>query len=343
MDQAPDFLYKSNMRGTTRTAIQSYNLFGETRDVPDVIHCETIAARSVLHDWELEPHRHARLHQVLLIARGGGQITIEGQRHGLRPMDLVNVPIGQVHGFSFKPGTDGWVVTFVAEFIDQVLVPSEGLARILAKAGVLRGTPQMRKIATDIFSEFGARHYARAHVLRSLSAMLLGLVARALAAELGPDVRTPGTDLVRRFEELLDAHVLDHWPVARYADALTVTPTHLTRVVRRGLWLPSLAYDPRSRGAGGEASPRLYQSLDCPDRLCPALRRPGLFQPNVYPGHRPVPARLPRTDRFTVSRRESAQAGRSLDRPAPPPTLGCGAASQQAQQIKGGSQWLSLA
>jgi AraC family transcriptional activator of pobA len=130
-------------------------------------------------------------------------------------------------------------MTFVAEFLDQVLVPSEGLARILAKAGVLRGTPQMRKIATDIFSEFGARHYARAHVLRSLSAMLLGLVARALAAELGPDVRTPGTDLVRRFEELLDAHVLDHWPVARYANALTVTPTHLTRVVREAYGCPA--------------------------------------------------------------------------------------------------------
>ena len=54
---------------------------------------------------------------------------------------------------------------------------------------MLRGTPQMRKIATDIFAEFGARHYARAHVLRALSAMLLGLVARALAAEHGADAR----------------------------------------------------------------------------------------------------------------------------------------------------------
>ena len=238
MDQAHDLLYKSNMRGTARPAIQSYNLFGETRDVPDVIHCETIAARSVLHDWELEPHRHARLHQVLLIARGGGQVTMEGQRHRLRPMHLINVPTGQVHGFSFRPGTDGWVVTFVAEFLDQVLVPSEGLARILAKASVLRGTPEIRKVVTDIFAEFGARQYARAHVLRSLSAMLLGFVARALAAEGGPSMRAPGADLVSRFEELLDAHFLDHWPVGRYAQALTVTPTHLTRVVRETYGCP---------------------------------------------------------------------------------------------------------
>ena len=152
MDQVHVLLYKSNMRASARSAIQSYNLFGETTDVPDVIHCETIAARSVLHDWELEPHRHARLHQVLLVSRGGGEVTIEGQRHRLRPMSLVNVPTGQVHGFSFRPGTDGWVVTFVAEFLDQALVPSEGLARVLAKAGVIDGTAEMRKVATGNFA-----------------------------------------------------------------------------------------------------------------------------------------------------------------------------------------------
>jgi AraC family transcriptional activator of pobA len=154
-------------------------------------------------------------------------------------MSLVNVPIGQVHGFSFRPGTDGWVVTFVAEILDQVLVSSEGLARVLAKPGVLRATSEMRKVVTTIFAEFGARHYARAHVLRALSAVLLGLLARALAAEHGPSARSPGADLLKRFEELLDAHFLEHWPVARYAEALKVTPTHLTRVVRDAYGCPA--------------------------------------------------------------------------------------------------------
>lgn len=239
MDQAYVLLYKSNMNGAARPAIQSYNLFGETRDVPDVIHCETIAARSVLHDWEFAPHRHARLHQVLLVARGGGRVTLEGQSHPLRPMSLVNVPTSQVHGFSFRPGTDGFVVTFVTEFLDQVLMPPEGLARVLARPGLLRANSETRKVVTNIFAEFGARHYARAHVLRALSAMLLGLVARALAAEHGSTARTPGAVLVKRFEDLLDAHFLEHWPVARYAEALKVKPTHLTRIVRETYGCPA--------------------------------------------------------------------------------------------------------
>ena len=59
-------MHFSNM-AENHGSIQSYSLFGESQHLPDVLHCETIAARSVLHDWELAPHRHTRLHQVLLI------------------------------------------------------------------------------------------------------------------------------------------------------------------------------------------------------------------------------------------------------------------------------------
>ncbi|MEZ5704702.1 MAG: hypothetical protein R3E56_04895 [Burkholderiaceae bacterium] len=52
----------------------AHGLFGESAQLPDVMHCETIAARSALHGWELAPHRHGKLHQVLLlqrVSRGG--------------------------------------------------------------------------------------------------------------------------------------------------------------------------------------------------------------------------------------------------------------------------------
>ena len=80
MDRPSFFLYDSNIAKTAvGPSIQTYNLFGESRDLPDVVHCETIAARSVLHNWEFAPHRHARLHQILLIERGGGEASLEGQ------------------------------------------------------------------------------------------------------------------------------------------------------------------------------------------------------------------------------------------------------------------------
>ena len=207
-------------------------MFGEAGDLPDVVHCETIAARSVLHEWEFAAHRHARLHQILLIARGGGQATLEGRVHPLRPMRAVNVPVGHVHGFSFTRGTQGWVLTVAAEMLDEVLTPAEGLRRVLAQPAVVRGTPQMRSTMAQVFSEFAGRHFARAHLLRALSAALIGLVAREMAGKQNAPDAASKADLFRRFEALLEQHFLKHWTVSDYATALSITPTHLSRLAR---------------------------------------------------------------------------------------------------------------
>ncbi len=225
-------MYNSNMASVpSKSLIQVFNLFGESGDLPDVVHCETIASRSVLHDWTLSVHRHARLHQVLLIQSGGGEATLDGRIQVLKPMQVVNVPVGHVHGFRFEPGTEGWVLTLAAEILDEALLPSEGLRGALSQSAVVRGTPQIRATMKQIFAEHAGRHFGRAHVLRALSGALIGLVARALAGEkLGGG--TAESDLFRRFEALLEQHHLKRWSVTDYAKALAITPTHLNRVTR---------------------------------------------------------------------------------------------------------------
>jgi len=232
MEGSAFVLYNSNMRSAgSNSAIQVYNLFGESSDLPDVVHCETITSRAVLHDWKLAVHRHARLHQVILIDSGGGEATLDGRVYALRPMHAVNVPVGNVHGFNFLPGTQGWVVTIAAEILDETLLASEGLRSVLSQCAVVRGTPQMRATMKQIFAEFAGRNFARAHVLRALSASLIGFVARELMR------RKPGNGasdslLFRRFEALLEQHHLDRWSVSDYAAALSITATHLNRVTR---------------------------------------------------------------------------------------------------------------
>ena len=214
-----------------QATIRTYNLFGEAGDLPDVVHCETIAARSTLHEWEFAAHRHARLHQILLVEKGAGQATLDGRVHPLKTMRVVNVPTGHVHGFSFTPGMQGWVLTIAVEMLDEVLTPAEGLRRALASSTVIRATAQMRDLMSRIHSEYSGRHFARAHLLRALTAALLGLVARELADETA--TKSAGSpDLFRRFEALLEQRFLDHWSVADYAAALSVSPTHLSRLTK---------------------------------------------------------------------------------------------------------------
>lgn len=218
--------------GPGATTIKTYNLFGEAAELPDVVHCETIAARSIRHDWTIAPHRHARLHQFLLVESGGGQVVIDEEERALAPADVVNVPVGEVHGYAFVRGTQGFVLTVAAEVLDQVLLPSEGLRRVLTAATVVPGTAPMLATMTAIFEEFAARRFARAHLLRAHAAMLVGLVARETAARDSATAGVSSGDLLARFEALLEQHFLEHWTVSQYAAALAVTPTHLSRITR---------------------------------------------------------------------------------------------------------------
>jgi AraC family transcriptional activator of pobA len=219
-------------QAASHRSIETYNLFGEAGDLPDVVHCETIAARSVLHDWNIAPHRHARLHQFLLIESGGGQARIEDRAFALAPKRIVNVPVGDVHGYSFVRGTRGWVLTVAAEALDQVMLPSEGLRRLLSDARVVRGTAEMRATIKRIFAEFDGRQFARAHVLRAHTALLIGLVAREMATKQAVSDSRSNMALFERFEALLEQHFLKHWTVSQYAAALSITPTHLSRITR---------------------------------------------------------------------------------------------------------------
>jgi len=212
--------------------IPGYNLFGESAQLPDVLHCETIAARSALHDWELEPHRHARLHQLVLVESGGGTAHLEGAVLPMAPMSLVNVPPGHVHGFSFSPGTAGFVATLAEEMRDEVLAQAADVRRLLGHAGILRADQKIAGTMREIWQEFSGRSPARALVLRGFTATLLGLAARLAAAAEPVDAERHESRLLRRFEALLEAHFAEHWKVNDYARALAVTPTHLTRVVR---------------------------------------------------------------------------------------------------------------
>lgn len=217
------------------TAIRSYNLFGETAELPDVVHCEHISTRSRLHNWELDPHRHARLHQVLLLKSGGGEVLVEDRRLPLAAGQVLNIPSGLVHGFRFHENSRGWVVTLTSDLVDQTLSDSEGLRPRLARFGMTGATDDLEILVRRVFSEYGGRRFARAQALRSLAGLLLALLARRLESASHGDAPIRTLPLVRRFEALVEDHFAQGWRIGDYAAALSVSPTHLNRLVRHEL------------------------------------------------------------------------------------------------------------
>ena len=236
-------LYISNMSNITPSpqAIHSYSLFGESTHLPDVMHCETIAERSVLHDWELAPHRHARLHQVMLVLSGGGLAHLDDQSTPLTPGCVVNVPPGHVHAFRFEQGTQGWVVTLADELLEEILTHVGDVRPSLSHCCVLPGSDWVQTLMGQIWQEFQGSAPARALVLRGLGATLLGWVARTWSSAQEDSPVTTESRLVQRLRTLIDQHFLEHWGVADYARALSVSTTHLTRVTRTATGVPASA------------------------------------------------------------------------------------------------------
>jgi len=215
-----------------RATIHSYRLFGESAQLADVMHCEAIDERSARYGWELAPHRHGDLHQILLVRSGGGVARLEERACALGPLSLVNVPPGDVHGFSFEPGTEGHVATLTREMLDEILSSAPQLRRVLSQAFVIVADETMYLLVAQIWREYVGHAAARALVLRGLCATLLGCVARAVSQDAGAGLDPPSSDLLHRFEKLLETHFPEHWKVGDYARALAVTPTHLSRVTR---------------------------------------------------------------------------------------------------------------
>ena len=213
--------------------ISSYNLFGETAELADVLHVETIRSRSALHDWQLKAHRHARLHQLLFLTEGSGAAEIDGKSQTIPSGSFVNIPRGVVHGYDFAPGTRGWVVTLTSDLLDHCIQASEGVRAPLEQPAILPLAVEFGALAEHLFDEYHRQDFARAQVLRSLAGALIALAARAIFEADSANQHRAGNPLFTRFEALIERDFRKRRPLADYALDLAISPTHLNRIAHQ--------------------------------------------------------------------------------------------------------------
>src|SRR6201995_5319429 len=119
-------------------ALPLFHLYGDPPDDQafDFIHIETISSRSSVHDWTIRAHRHRNLFQILLVERGGGDLTVEAAMLAFAAPAAILMPATVAHGFRFVPHeTEGWVVSFTEDVTHALGArQGEGLARMRALA-----------------------------------------------------------------------------------------------------------------------------------------------------------------------------------------------------------------
>ena len=250
-------------------AVPDYALYGESGEpaLPGLLHAESIPARSRLHDWNIRPHRHAALLQVLHVRAGGGEAWLDGVAHRLAPPCAIVVPPGRPHGFSFRADVDGVVLTGAAGPLRAALRLPDAVWDALAEPRVMpldAGTSAVGLLLDAAAEELAAeRPWRDETVGATLALALIGLARLAPARPQGPDApagrRARGH--VLRYRELLERHYREHRPVGHYAARLGLTAAQLNRTCRAVLGRSALqvAHDRLMREAEREL---VYTGLD---------------------------------------------------------------------------------
>ena len=230
--------------------LPAYALYGEPDRSPaaDPLHCESIAERSRLHDWEIRPHRHASLFQLLVVARGRGSAALDGNDLALVGPALVTVPPLAAHGFRFAPAIDGLVFTVIDSHLQRLLGGDAALAAALRELRAwqpARGDAATREVlaaARALRDEVQRDARWRAAAIDAALLRLLVAVARVAPAASGAG--TPpqrALNHLRRFRALVDERFRSQPSLAVLAAEIGITPTQLNRVCRQVLGRPALA------------------------------------------------------------------------------------------------------
>jgi AraC family transcriptional regulator, transcriptional activator of pobA len=228
-------------------ALPLFHLYGDPPDDQafDFIHIETIASRSSIHDWTIRAHRHRNLFQILLIERGGGEMTYEAATIAFEAPCAILVSATIAHGFRFRPAlTDGWVMTFTEDVAEAMGDRrGEALARLKALAAepiVPLGDAERDRLSKRAVELHEERFLARAGfriAMRGLLALIAVEVARLAAGRTraGTDAVAlePTGATVDSLRKLVEEHFQKERQLAFYADKLAMTVDRLNDHVRR--------------------------------------------------------------------------------------------------------------
>lgn len=221
----------------SRSAVPRFFLYGEPPRDPHerFVHVETIADRSRLYDWHIRPHGHRALHQLLVICSGGGEMQAETQRQLFEAPALLTVPAGVVHGFTFLPETEGYVVTFAEALFGGIAREEPAFRRLFTAASCasLRADPLEEQELADALPRLKRELAWQAPAsAAAIGARLTTILVSAVRALHQPEIAISAAAnaraaLVARFREKMEAHLRVGLTIGQYAKALNVTPAQL--------------------------------------------------------------------------------------------------------------------
>ncbi|AXM95077.1 helix-turn-helix domain-containing protein [Pseudomonas plecoglossicida] len=215
-----------------------FQLYGENQAWPgtDLLHCESIPARSRLHHWEIKPHQHAELFQLLYVQRGQVDVEIEGVHSAIGEAAIQVVPPLTVHGFRFSADIQGHVLTFGTALVADLEQRLRAPLGVLAKAACYplgKDRTHLRSLIDTLQQEYQGNAPGRSALLEALVTALMVWISRRQQLGLAPRNRDErDRQLLGQYLRLVEAHYREHLSVEDLAARLNIPSLHLNQLCR---------------------------------------------------------------------------------------------------------------
>jgi AraC family transcriptional activator of pobA len=226
------------MSKSVAAAVPVFKLYGETGawPTPDLIHCESIPERSKLHGWEIKPHRHSDLVQLLYVQAGQATLKVEDVVTYVDSPSLQVVPALSVHTFKFSEDIQGHVLSLAQPLAEQLGASLN--TPVLSRAAcytVGAGQQYLDTLYAAITEEYVQSQSGRDPMLQSLITVLSVWLSRRNLERSSPDPRQldRGREYLQRFTRTLETQFREHLPIEHYAATLGISAAHLNALCRR--------------------------------------------------------------------------------------------------------------
>ncbi|UZE25014.1 helix-turn-helix domain-containing protein [Pseudomonas sp. B21-056] len=227
-------------------SIPVFKLYGESQEwpTPDLLHCETISKRSREHQWEIKPHRHADLCQLLFVFKGQAELEIEGLRTRLDVPAVQILPPLSVHGFRFSEDVEGYVVTLAAPLVTHLQGQLGHSVNILAQAESYpagENADYLNSLFSALQSEYMGHQPAREMLMHALVNVIMVWVSRQVMQRRTQTQRPQrAREYLNGFIQLVEETYRQHVKVEDLAHRLGISVSHLNGTCRELAGQPAL-------------------------------------------------------------------------------------------------------
>lgn len=226
------------------SAIPAFALYGESAaDQHGLLHIEEIQSRSRLYQWEIDPHVHRGLYQVVWLQGGMADLVLDNVHETVTAPAAIVVPPRVVHGFHFTPVTSGQVLTISAQFLSDTDTQANGTEaarklfsapRIIHFSANDPNATRLGSLMNELLSEFTLPNDPQSPIPGWLAQSVIWRLARShVLGQLNMGERAHlHHAVITRFLSLVEQHFLEHWPMQRYASELGLTIPRLNRITQ---------------------------------------------------------------------------------------------------------------